>query len=283
METNCGINDSIMWLSIITINFNNRSGLKKTIESVVAQTFKDYEWIVIDGGSTDGSRELIEQYANHFSYWISEPDRGVYNAMNKGIKVAKGDYLQFLNSGDWLFDETALERCFSHPFTSDIVYGDLYFVYKDGRQKKTCFPNPLTLRYFYRFSLGHNASFIKRELLQHDLYDERFKIVSDWAFFLKKALSGCSFEYINETVSCFDTNGISIVNKELVKQEREIVLNELIPDLLVQDFRKMDEMEAVLNKNHVKKVLEYGGKKKLYHKMITGVFSFIELLDKIIK
>ena len=271
-----------MKLSIITINYNNREGLLKTIESVILQTFNDFEWIVIDGGSHDGSRELIEQYADHFSYWVSEPDRGVYNAMNKGIKVAKGDYLQFLNSGDWLYDETSLERCFSHSFTSDIVYGDICFVKQQGGMKKSCFPSPLTLRYFYRFSLGHNASFIKREVLQQDYYDERFRIVSDWEFFLKKALKGCSFEYIDETVSCFDTNGISSVNPELVKQEREVVLGELIPDMLVRDFRKMDEMDAVLNKNHVKKVLEYGGKKRLYHKMITGVFSLIELLDKII-
>ena len=270
-------------LTIITINYNNREGLLKTIESVISQTFKDYEWIVIDGGSHDGSRELIERYSDHFSYWVSEPDNGVYHAMNKGIRLAKGEYLQFLNSGDWFFDETSLERCFRHSFTSDIVYGDLCFVKQDGGMKKSHFPNPLTLRYFYRFSLGHNASFIKRELLQEDLYDERFRIVSDWAFFLKKALDCCSFEYIDETVSCFDTNGISSVNPELVKQERQTVLNELIPDMLVQDFRTMDEMEAVLDKNHVKKVLEYGGKKKLYHKMITGVLSFIEQLDKVIK
>lgn len=272
-----------MRLSLITINFNNRSGLQRTIESVVSQTDKDYEWIVIDGGSDDGSRELIEQYAVYFSYWVSEPDSGVYNAMNKGIKVAKGDYILFLNSGDWLLDETVFERCFSHPFTSDIVYGDLYFVDKYGSKEKSCFPNPLTLRYFYRFSLGHNASFIKRELLQADLYDERFRIVSDWAFFLKQALNHRSFEFIDETVSCFDTNGISCVNKDLVKQEREIVLNELLPAMLVHDFEMMDRMEVVLNKNHVKKVLEYGGKKRLYHKLITGGLSFIEFLDKFLK
>ena len=97
-----------MKLSIITVNLNNRDGLKKTIDSVISQTFKDFEWIVIDGGSTDGSRELIEQYVNHFAYWVSEPDKGVYNAMNKGVKKAKGEYLQFLNSGDWLRDENTV-------------------------------------------------------------------------------------------------------------------------------------------------------------------------------
>ena len=143
-----------MKLSIITINLNNRDGLQKTIDSVVSQTFRDFEWIVIDGGSTDGSKELIEQYADHFSYWVSEPDKGIYNAMNKGIKVAKGEYLQFLNSGDWLVDEKALERCFWHESKADIAYGDLWFC--NGEEKERYkYPNKLTLKYLYDFSLGH--------------------------------------------------------------------------------------------------------------------------------
>lgn len=89
-----------MKLSIITINFNNRDGLQRTINSVLSQSFKDFEWIVIDGGSTDGSRNLLEIYKKYFSYWCSEPDKGVYNAQNKGISVAKGEYMSFMNSGD---------------------------------------------------------------------------------------------------------------------------------------------------------------------------------------
>ncbi len=272
-----------MRLSIITINYNNFSGLQRTFGSVISQTFKDFEWIVIDGGSTDGSRELIEQYANYFSYWVSEPDHGVYNAMNKGIKVAKGEYLQFLNSGDWLFDETSLERCFSHSFTSDIVYGDLIFVRKDGKKDRCHYPNSLTVYFFYRTSIGHNATFIKRELIQKDLYDERFRIVSDWVFFLKQALDRRRFEYIDEVISCFDTNGISSINRELLKQERKIVIKELVPDMLIQDFEDIGSMRATLNSNHVKKVLEYGGKKRIYHKMITVFFSFLEFMDRIFK
>ena len=269
-----------MLLSIITINYNNSRGLQKTIDSVISQTFRDFEWIIIDGGSSDGSRELIEQNAKFFSYWVSEPDKGVYNAMNKGVRIAKGDYLQFLNSGDWLYDETSLERFFSHPFTGDIVYGDLLYVMNDGTMEKSRFPKPLTLKYFYRSSLGHNASFIKRDLLQNSYYDERFRIVSDWAFFLKQALENRRFEYINEIVSCFDTNGISSANLELVNQEREIVLNEILPSMLALDYERMEEMEALLGGSQVKKVLELGGKKRLYHKLITGTLLFIEFLNR---
>ncbi len=272
-----------MKLSIITINFNNCSGLQKTIESVISQTFKDFEWIVIDGGSTDGSRELIEQNANRFSYWVSEPDHGVYNAMNKGIKAAKGEYLQFLNSGDWLYNEKSLERSFSHSFTSDIVYGDVYLVDKNGEGNLRCYPKELTIKFFYDRTLCHNATFIRRGLLQEELYDESFRIVSDWLFFIKCALNNYTFEHIGETIICYDTSGISSVNKELVKQEREFIIDKLLPDKLVQDFERMCKMEAILNSNHVRKVMEFGEKKRLYHKMITGFFSFLEVLDKILK
>lgn len=110
-----------MKLSIITVKLNNRDGLKRTIDSVVSQTFTDYEWIVIDGGSTDGSRELIEQYQDHFAYWCSEPDKGIYNAMNKGIAHAKGEWLQFLNSGDVLYSNNTLASVFSSKYDADVL------------------------------------------------------------------------------------------------------------------------------------------------------------------
>ena len=112
-----------MKLSIITVNLNNKDGLQKTIDSVISQTFKDFEWIVIDGGSTDGSKELIEKYSDYISYWVSEPDKGVYNAMNKGIQVAKGEYLNFMNSGDSFICETTLQDVFSKNMTADINAG----------------------------------------------------------------------------------------------------------------------------------------------------------------
>lgn len=267
-------------LSIITINFNNRDGLQKTIDSVVAQSFRDFEWIVIDGGSTDGSRELLEQYAGHFSYWVSEPDKGIYNAMNKGVKVAKGDYLQFLNSGDWLCDENALARCFSHPLSADIVYGDLFFLNTDDSRERAHYPQEISLHYLFHFSLGHSASFIRRNLLLEQPYDEQYRIVSDWAFFLRQALAGRSFDYLDEVITCFDMTGISTVQEDLVEQERQDVISHEIPEAIIRDMVQMDEMKSILEKNHVKKVLEFGGKNKLYHRMITGVLSIIGFFDR---
>lgn len=119
-------------LSIITVNLNNREGLRKTIESVICQSFSDYEYIIIDGGSTDGSKELIELYQNKVTYWISETDKGIYNAMNKGIKTGKGDYCLFLNSGDWLVNSTVIEKEFSDSKQADIIYGNTIFSKIDG-------------------------------------------------------------------------------------------------------------------------------------------------------
>ena len=101
-----------MKLSIITINLNNKEGLQKTIESIVNQTFRDYEFIIIDGGSNDGSIDVIELYKENITYWISEPDKGIYNAMNKGISIAKGEYYYFLNTGDRLISNDVLEKIF---------------------------------------------------------------------------------------------------------------------------------------------------------------------------
>ena len=273
-----------MRVSIITINLNNRDGLKRTIDSVLSQTFRDFEWIIIDGGSTDGSLELIEQYANHFDYWVSEPDKGIYNAMNKGIKVAKGEYLQFLNSGDGLCNETALERSFAHNFSADIVYGNLYTTIEDKILNNYYQPNRLTFKMLLNDTILHSPSFIKRELFATEQYDESLRIVSDWKFFLKQALLNRSFEHIEEFVTFFDTTGISATNKELDKLEREKVIREEVSNLILTDYNEMYEMEkklnTVLNDVRVKKVIRYSSKSAFYRKIITAFLSLVGLIDK---
>ena len=115
-------------LSIITINYNNLEGLKKTFESVFMQTYQDFEYIVIDGGSTDGSKEYIAENADKINYWVSEPDKGVYHAMNKGIMKANGEYLLFINSGDELFENNTIEKSLSNLHTEEIIAGNLNFI-----------------------------------------------------------------------------------------------------------------------------------------------------------
>ena len=131
-------------LSIITINYNNLSGLHKTIDSILSQSFKDYEWIVIDGGSSDGSKELLEKHIEHFAYWCSEPDKGIYNALNKGLKYANGNYVQFLNSGDWLYENSTLEKAFTNiDGKYDIYYGDNIQVNENNSLNPYTYPDEL--------------------------------------------------------------------------------------------------------------------------------------------
>ena len=268
-----------MKLSIITVNLNNRDGLQKTIDSVVSQTFKDYEWIVIDGGSTDGSKELIEQYADHFTYWVSEPDNGIYNAMNKGIRVAKGDYLQFLNSGDYLCDRTTLEKCLTSQDNADVIYGNLYLTDSGTSQLRT-YPDKLTLRFFLNDTLCHNATFIKRDIIQQEYYNEHNKLVSDWEFFLSQAIKNKTFSHINEPVIYYDMQGISSSSQQIVEEERQQVIAKTYPQMLLEDYKHMAQLEAQLNNSQVKQVIIYQNKKKLYRKLITACLMLINFIDK---
>ena len=111
-------------ISIITINYNNASGLEKTIRSVVEQTYNEYEYIIIDGASLDKSKEVIQEYQRYIDFWCSEKDSGIYNAMNKGIQKASGEYLLFLNSGDVLHNSAVLAAIHGFLSVQDILYGD---------------------------------------------------------------------------------------------------------------------------------------------------------------
>lgn len=215
-------------LSIITINYNNRAGLEATLKSVQSQTYKDFEHIVIDGNSSDGSKELIEDYKEKLSYWVSEPDSGVYQAMNKGIAVAKGEYLQFLNSGD-VFEDTDVLMDVSKEFVSalDIYYGDLLFV-GDGKDRVQVYPDQLTFSYFKQRSLGHPAAFIKRDLFERvSYYNESLKICSDWEFFISAVCKhNASYKHLSRIIAKFDTSGMSssIEYKAIISKEQESIL-----------------------------------------------------------
>jgi glycosyltransferase involved in cell wall biosynthesis len=190
----------------------------------VEQSYSNFEYIIIDGGSTDGSCQFLEKYKERFSYLVSEPDNGIYNAMNKGIKASKGDYLLFLNSGDMLNGENALKTFIEHKdFGGDIIYGDYKFD-KGGK----VYPDSLTPLKFFKSSLPHQSTFIIRSLFfDFGLYNEDFKIVSDWEFFIKCFLSEkVKFKHVNQPLSVYDLNGVSnnINSKINHDKEREIVL-----------------------------------------------------------
>lgn len=225
-----------MKLSIITINFNNVDGLRKTAESIVAQTFQDFEWIVVDGGSTDGSKELIERFDGRVTWWCSEKDSGIYNAMNKGVSHASGTYVLFLNSGDWLADEKVLADFNNACFDKAIIYGNVYLMKGDHcvYARKI---GELSFGYMLYSSISHSSSFIPRDLLLRCPYNENYKIVSDWEFWLKMILQGEKFTYFERFVSCFDLAGVSQTNLKLNDYERQDVIDKIIPRSILYDYQ----------------------------------------------
>ena len=322
-----------MKLSIITINYNNAEGLRKTLASVAAQTYPNIEHIIVDGGSTDGSVDVIREYADEQAMrlqgyeairqendevdntipnrpiaqspnrppkhvlWISELDKGIYNAMNKGIKMATGDYCQFLNSGDVLINANctqqmveALEKANeamrrqgeemnqslpNSPIAQSpnslntplaIIYGNMKKAMPDCTiLHDSCNGgNAVTLNMFYRGCLNHSPAYIRRDLFdKYGLYDETLRICSDWKWYLQSiVLGGESVLYANIDMTLFDMTGISETNKDLLNDERNRLLQELIPAGILKDY---DEFHFPM--------IQYRRLKK-YH--LWGLVHFVE-------
>lgn len=201
-----------MKISIITINWNNAKGLERTIESVVNQTYKNIEYIVIDGNSNDGSVDVIKKYADKLTYWISEPDKGIYNAMNKGALQASGDYSLFLNSGDKLITPQALETIVNKGKpTADIVSCDL-FTDKQLRINFRQAPRkcPSELFMMMHNPIPHPSTLIKTSVIKKSLYNEESRIAGDYMFFFDQLIiNKCSYQHIPIPLSLFYLDGIS--------------------------------------------------------------------------
>jgi len=283
-----------MKLSIITINYNNAEGLRKTLASVASQTYADFEHIIVDGGSTDGSIEIIEAHASdvarnasssvpmggdgdfvavssqdstpangaqllaeqdttspqatppHKVTWISEPDTGIYNAMNKGIRMANGDYLLFLNSGDVFANTDVVQQFYDTPITVDIATG--IEQESNGRLIYPKQEDELSYSYFYDDTLMHQSSFIRREAFdKYGMYQESYKIVSDWAWFFKAIIVyNASYQPLNFVVAIFDGEGISNSheNLQLHNEEREKVRQAILPRIC-SDYNELRRLQKI--------------------------------------
>lgn len=214
-------------LSILTISFNNIKGLKKTVDSVLAQTSQEFEYIVIDGNSADGTKEYLAGLKNipNLKY-ISETDTGIYNAMNKGAKMASGEYLQFLNSGDEFANNKIIAEVLPHLRQFDFIYGDINFV-NDIETKTHHFPANIEYSLFLKSSLGHPTTFINRNVfIQNGQYDESLKIVSDWKFFFHALINKkCTYKKIEIVLVNFYLDGISSINASATENEKNKVID----------------------------------------------------------
>ena len=256
-----------MKLSIVTINFNNAEGLRRTLASVDEQSYKDIEHIIVDAASSDGSVEFIKAYANtakHTVVWSSERDNGIYDGMNRGIRKATGAYIQILNSGDILAAPDVTERMMNAiytvhhtPYTEnipDILYGNMIKKdYATGKIIGKSMEVEYSLRQYFSSTMNHDCCYFRRDLFEtYGLYDENLKIVSDWKWFLQAiGLGHVKPEYVDIDVTIFDASGISETNLDLRRQERRHVLKEVLPSAVLADYDahafEMEQMKRLRN------------------------------------
>ena len=236
--------------SVITVNRNNREGLLRTVKSVSSQRWRDLEFIVIDGASTDGSADVLREHDRHISYWTSEPDRGIYQAMNKGIRKAAGRYLNFMNSGDRFYDDRVLERVASYIMAGDAPEADIItgrdYHYDEGRGlgHASIQPVRLSMVTFFNATLDHQSSFIRRELFADSLYREDLRLVSDWAFFLDKVvIEGRRVQFIPDIVCFREAGGITWQQYDKNLRERDACLHRLLPPGVYQDYATLSHLD----------------------------------------
>lgn len=255
-------------VSIITINKNNKDGLRKTMQSVLDQDFDDFEYIVVDGASDDGSVEVIQEFEALFKQkrvpfqYESKPDRGIFHAMNKGIVRAEGEYLLFLNSGDYLVAPAVLTSFTQFGATEDFVAGNI-MVHVDGRDEIRKNPEKVDFLFFYSVgALHHQATFVKRNVFDRfGMYNENNKISSDWEHSLRSiVVGGASYRHVELTVSHYDITGISSTGafRSISIYEGRRVFLSLMPEYV------LDALDY-----YRKEKREWSAKQKLYDEYMT--------------
>jgi len=255
-------------ISIITVNYNNKVGLEKTILSIINQDYQNKEYLVIDGGSTDGSVSIIEKYKDYINYWVSESDKGVYHAMNKGIQKASGEYLNFMNSGDCFYASTTLSEIFKEEQMADILYGDLFRI-NDGKiLSKKKHDKDASLLTLYHQVINHQSIFSKRELHEKFPFNEELKIIADWDFLIRRMLSGAVFKHTNTVVCLFDVTGVShkeIKPNDINNQQYNAIWNELVQLPIRKDYETLHSISQI-DLSGIISFLSHTGK---YNKMIA--------------
>lgn len=211
------------YISIITANLNNARGLQNTIESIKDINYSTFEHIIIDGGSTDSSLDVIKNHSQNISYYISEPDNGIYDALNKGLKIAKGDWISFMNSGDMFCSKNILPEIFCKEIEDDlfILYGNTLVTETD---KRIIPPSKINKCYFYFNTICHQSVFFRRKLFdQIGLYSLAYKVLSDKEFFLRAYMHNYKFSYINLDICRWEAEGFSSRNRKIANSEVKIL------------------------------------------------------------
>lgn len=237
-------------LSIITINYNNAAGLKKTLDSVAMQTYTDFEHIIVDGASTDGSVDIIREYEKKLAsslsplasrlIWLSEPDTGIYNAMNKGIRMSKGEYLLFLNSGDFLVEENVLKDVFTHDCTEDILCARCNVSDNGAVVWTSNPPQYVTFGTLYMVGLAHQSTFIRKSIFErYGYYDESYRYNADTEFWYRSIIeNGASTQRIDIITTDYNLDGVSETQKynPVFQEEHRRILSNPLYQRFLPDY-----------------------------------------------
>jgi glycosyltransferase involved in cell wall biosynthesis len=202
-------------ISIITVVYNGASTLEQTMLSVINQTYKNIEYIIIDGGSTDGTVDIIKKYEKHLAYWVSEPDKGIYDAMNKGIRKATGELIGIINSDDW-YELDAVEKIVSYYSDSHtIIYGLLRYYYSNGEYYISTVSSGMI---DYGYMLPHPTCFVPIKLYKNiGMFDIKYKSCADLDFIFKMKLNGVKFILVEKIIANFRTGGYSTNSKSIIE------------------------------------------------------------------
>lgn len=217
-------------ISIITVCYNAEKTIERTIRSIINQNYPDIEYVVVDGKSTDKTIEILEKYKNDIGIIVSEKDKGIYDAMNKGIALSSGSYVLFLNADDYLFSSDTIKNLMSVVSTehdTDIFYGNVLMYEDNNGYAKIWKPEPVSSKLLYRSTLPHPSTIFKRSLFEKiGMYDDSYKIAADFEFYVRAFRNGAKFRYVDQLVSVFSYGGISTSseNKKLTHDEREQIL-----------------------------------------------------------
>lgn len=227
-----------MKISVITVCYNAEKEIEKTLSSVIKQNYNDFEYIVVDGNSTDRTMDIINDYSNHITKVLSEPDTGIYNAMNKGVRLATGKYCIFMNAGDSFLNKNVLSEVNKYLAADiDIISGNNIITSNNKLIAYSKPPKIITFNYLFNSSLCHQSTFIKRQLLIDNPYDETLRMVSDWKFWIQTLIfKNSSYLPIDVNICDFDGRGITYTQSEKGNIERNIVFQELIPQRIIDDY-----------------------------------------------
>lgn len=242
-------------ITVITVVYNGEKFLEETIQSVINQTYDNVEYIIVDGGSTDGTLDIIHKYEHAIDYWVSEPDQGIYDAMNKGISLATGDWINFMNAGDIFYQDTTISEIFSGTIASNttFLYGDVSVDYGDCEIIKTA----SNLKQIHKCMVfSHQSLFVRTDYLECNPFDLTYKSAADYNLIYKAYIHNAGFMYIDKVISKVIAGGVSDTQRlRSIRESERVVLSNCKKNKLLRRLYFLCMCAWLILKSKIKKTL----------------------------